>query len=239
MPQKIPRVADIGIRRILRPWLPTGFEIRPHDAAPHGQEGSQERQAVAKFACRRHAGEAGETGAAEAAVQDRFRLVVGGMCDDDSASAVLVGDVDEKLLPQPSRPSLDSLATDAIRLATGEIAHDARDAKPSGQIHHEGGIGHRLLAEIMPGMRHHQPRACPLPRSQAVQPKQERHAIGAAGDGHHHRRRPEAVLRQPGGKGCQEIAVCHRCGGVKHGHGTHSRLGFHRNEIDKLGEPAD
>ena len=49
MPQEIPRVADIGIRRILRPGLSARPEIRPHSAARHGQERPYEGHAVAEF----------------------------------------------------------------------------------------------------------------------------------------------------------------------------------------------
>ena len=83
MPQKIPRIADIGIGRILPPGLSARLQILPDKAARNGQQRPQECHAIAEFTTRCHASEACKARTAETAMQDRFRLIVGRMGNDD------------------------------------------------------------------------------------------------------------------------------------------------------------
>jgi len=92
-----------------------------------------------------HACKAGQARAAEAAVQDRFRLIVGSMGDDDTSGSMLSGHVNEKILPQSPRSPLDPLPTHTIGLTHPKIPHHAGDAEPCGQVGHEGSISSGLL----------------------------------------------------------------------------------------------
>jgi hypothetical protein len=121
-------------------------------------------------------------------MQNGFRLIVGRMRDDDTPGSMITGDLAQKLLTESPRPPLDSLPSHAIGLTHPQIAHHARNAEPCGQIGHESGVSRSLLPQIMPGVRDEQPRLCSLRLGQTVQAEQERHAVGASGDSHHHRR---------------------------------------------------
>jgi hypothetical protein len=101
-------------------------------------------------------------------MQDRFRLIVGRMGDDDKPGSMIAGDLAEKRLPKSPRPPLDPLPSHAIGLTHPQIPHHTGDAESSGQISHEDRIVRGLLPQIMPRMRREQSGLCPLPSGQTV-----------------------------------------------------------------------
>ena len=171
-------------------------------------------------------------------MEERVSLVVRGVGHDDEAGRLFTGDRGEELIPQPPRPPLDPLASHAIRFTDPQVTNHARKAQPGGKVCHEGGIRRGSLAEVVPRMRYKQLGGNPLPCCQAVQTQEERHAVGAAGDTHHHPLRPEAVRWQDRGEGREKSCFGSGCGRFEHGHGVHSGLGIQRNEIRKLGDSA-
>jgi hypothetical protein len=78
-------------------------------------------------------------------MQDRFRLIIGRVGNDDKPGSMLSGHVNEKILPQSPRPPLDPLSSHTIGRTHSQIANGAGDPEPCGQVGHEVGIGRCLF----------------------------------------------------------------------------------------------
>ncbi len=176
VPHAVARVGRIGVRLVLAPGETALREVREHLAA---RDREQRAQQVA--AREPHAGETGRTAAAQQPQQQRLGLVVPGVRDGDRHGALVVLDPAQEGVALAARRLLEAALLGARALADAAAPGAQRHAERGAQLVTEGGVvggaGPQAVVEV---------RGDELEAAAAAERRervQERHGVGAAGEG--------------------------------------------------------